>query len=47
MIFNIVANAVIQECKKQFLQNDPIWQNIIDIMLFYSDDGDIAGENAN
>jgi hypothetical protein len=44
MLFSIIAGAVIWECEHQFFQTHPNRLQYIDI-LFYADDGMIAGEN--
>jgi Reverse transcriptase (RNA-dependent DNA polymerase) len=44
-LFNIVANAVIREFLHAFCDNDDRKEFLIDL-LFYADDGVIAGENA-
>jgi hypothetical protein len=44
MIFNIVTDAVIHECECQFLRYNEDQNSSIDV-LFYTDDGVIAGED--
>jgi hypothetical protein len=43
MIFNIVTDAIIRVCERQFFRCDPRRLHTIDT-LFYADDGVIAGE---
>jgi Reverse transcriptase (RNA-dependent DNA polymerase) len=44
IIFNIICDAVIWECERQFGTTNPDWWQLLDV-LFYADDGVIAGEN--
>jgi Reverse transcriptase (RNA-dependent DNA polymerase) len=46
-IFNIIADAVIRDCERAFCRGNILQSKLVDIFLFYADDGKIAGEDVN